>query len=294
MYFWFNVFVYLFKLQKKIEFSSNVTIYLYGFFQKRKQKTNQIITDGNPRVRGVLTRRFTGDSTPYQFPVRPIRLKKEWPVKPPFRPDDFTRSDPTKDTNFYSFPKLVYHIDEPAVSALTQYYRRNIVPNSTILDICSSWVSHYPLEFPTTMKGIYGTGISAVELQLNDQLTGGYVARDLNENPTLPYDDNFFDYVTLVVSVDYLIEPMKVLKEASRVLKPGGTIILSQSNRYFPTKAIKMWLDMNDRQHLELINGYIQYAGGYEVPCTAYDITATVPNNEYRDPMFIVTTTKKK
>jgi hypothetical protein len=52
-----------------------------------------------------------------------------------------------------------------------------------------------------------------------------------------------------------------------------------------------MWLQMNDRQHLELINGYFQYAGGFE-PRKAFDITATLPDGGYRDPMFIVEAVK--
>ena len=74
------------------------------------------------------------------------------------------------------------------------------------------------------------------------------------------------------------------------MLKPGGKAIISQSNRYFPSKAISMWLNMNDRQHLELINGYAKYAGFG--PGKAFDITATVPGQSYRDPMFIVEITK--
>ena len=100
-----------------------------------------LFTDGNPRTRGVLVRRFTGDSTPYEFPVRPVRLVKEWPDTPPFKEEDFFRSDGNDDGIFYTVPKLVYHIDEPAVASLTQYYRNNIAKGSNILDICSSWVS---------------------------------------------------------------------------------------------------------------------------------------------------------
>lgn len=51
-----------------------------------------------------------------------------------------------------------------------------------------------------------------------------------------------------------------------------------------------MWLDMNDRQHLELINGYAKYAGFGAAK--AYDITASVPGESYNDPMFIVEITK--
>ena len=172
-------------------------------------------SNGNPRTRGMLVRKFTGDSTPYTFPTpRPIRLVKEWPEEVFFEKKDFFRADEGDDENFYTLPRLVYHIDEPAVAALTQYYRSNIPAGSNILDICSSWVSHYPLEFKDTMKRISATGMNSLELIANDQLTD-YEARNLNVNPTLPYDDNTFDAVTCVVSIDYLIHPIEVLKEVS-------------------------------------------------------------------------------
>lgn len=134
--------------------------------------------------------------------------------------------------------------------------------------------------------------MNSLELAYNDQLTGGFEQKDLNVDPTLPYDDNSFDVVTCVVSIDYLVDPIKVLKEVNRVLRKNGKVIISQSNRCFPSKAISMWLKMNDRQHLELINGYLQYAGGYKEPRKAFDITATLPDNGYRDPMFIVEAVK--
>jgi len=248
---------------------------------------------GNPRNRGVFVRRITGDSTPFEFPVSPVKLVQTWPEEWPFKPEDFSRSDPSNDKGFYTIPKLVYHVDEPAVASLTQYYRKTIPAKSDILDICSSWVSHYPLEFPDTMGKICATGINGLELKFNDQLTGGFEARDLNEIPKLSYADESFDVVTCVVSIDYLIKPVEVLKEVHRVLRPGGKVILSQSNRCFPTKAVAMWLQMNDRQHLELINGYLQYAGGFE-PRKAFDITAKLPDNGYRDPMFIIEAVKEK
>jgi SAM-dependent methyltransferase len=146
---------------------------------------------------------------------------------------------------------------------------------------------HYPMEFKKTMRSITATGMSGLELQFNDQLTAGYKVQDLNEDPKLPFPDQSFDVVTCVVSIDYFIEPIKVLKEVQRVLRPGGKVIISQSNRCFPSKAIAMWLQMNDRQRLELINGFLQYAGGFG-PRQAFDITADVPGVPYHDPMYIV------
>jgi SAM-dependent methyltransferase len=200
-----------------------------------------------PRSKGMLVRRITGDSTPYLFPVIPIRLVKEWPMSiAPFHDEDFFRSDSNDDGWFYKVPRLTYHIDEPSVASLTQYYRSkyaNIKSKSDILDICSSWVSHYPLEFPLKMNKIYATGMSKLELQLNDQLSKddeSYKATDLNVDPTLPYRDESFDVVTCCVSIEYLIEPIKVLKECHRILRPGGKVIISQSNRCFPSKTIAM------------------------------------------------------
>jgi hypothetical protein len=97
--------------------------------------------DGNPRTRGVLVRRITGDATPYSFPVDPVRLVREWPVEAPFTPEDFFRADQGDDDIFYRLPRFVYHIDEPAVASLTQYYRNTIPQGADVLDICSSWVS---------------------------------------------------------------------------------------------------------------------------------------------------------
>lgn len=241
-------------------------------------------TSGNPRQTGLFLKRYTGDSTPFSFPQNPVRLVREWPAEEPFSKEDFSRTDEADDGSFYGVPRFVYHIDEGAVASLTQYYRRTIRPKSDILDICSSWVSHFPLEFPATMGRIAGTGMNALELRANSQLSE-FVARNLNREPVLPYADNSFDVVTCVVSIDYLIHPIVVLKEVRRVLRPGGRVIISQSNRCFPTKAIKMWLEMNDRQHLELINGYLQYAGGFK-PRQAFDISARGPGSG--DPMFIV------
>lgn len=215
----------------------------------------------------------------------------------PFSSSDLSRIDPMPDRAFYSVPRIVYHIDEPAVAALTQFYRKTIPPRSDVLDICCSWVSHYPTEFPEVMTSICGTGMNAFELRLNDQLTGGYKVVDLNESPDrpiLPYPDGSFDVVTCALSIDYLVRPVEVLREVRRVLRPGGIVIVSQSNRCFPTKAVRMWLDSNDRQRIELINGYFAYTGGYVEPRQAYDITAEVPDGYgYRDPMFAVLAVKE-
>jgi len=68
--------------------------------------------------------------------------------------------------------------------------------------------------------------MNPLELQYNDQLTGGYVSKNLNDDPKLPYDDASFDLVTCVVSIDYMVSHIEILKEANRVLRPGRKVIV--------------------------------------------------------------------
>jgi hypothetical protein len=112
-----------------------------------------------------------------------------------------------------------------------------------VLDICSSWVSHYPEGF--TAGRVTGLGMVAEELKANKQLTD-WVTHDLNKDPIMPFPDATFDVVTNCVSVDYLNRPLEVFKEIHRVLKPGGRAIMSFSNRCFPTKAIALWTATGD------------------------------------------------
>ena len=52
---------------------------------------------------------------------------------------------------------------------------------------------------------------------------------NLNQEPQLPFDDEFFSVVTLLAVVEHLNpDSMAVLfRESRRVLKPGGTVILT-------------------------------------------------------------------
>lgn len=275
-------------------FSLSVSISLAAFSSKR---TSDDLNNPPPRRRGFLWQRITGDGSPYTFPVQDIPFQFNWSKidspgnenGTPFTSYDFSRLDPYNDFLFYALPRPVYHIDEPAVCALTQFYRREIPINSDILDLCSSWVSHFPLEFSETMNSITGLGMNWVELALNDQLDS-FQVQDLNagSTPVLPYSDNSFDVVTCACSFDYLTRPIEILRECRRVLRPGGKIIISFSNRCFGLKAVRVWRTNKSPKHPELLNGYCRFAGGFR-ETKAYNITPKLPRDRYQDPMYVFT-----
>ena len=242
----------------------------------------------------VLVKRFVPDAdVGMSFPVADLseRLYASngpWPMEFPFVQEAFKRQDEKDDYDFYLMPRFCYHIDEGAVRSITNYYRQNIPEGSSVLDICSSWVSHYPSDFPQKMQKISATGMNALELEQNVQLSD-FQPKNLNTDPTLPYDDESFDVVTCVVSVDYLIRPLEVFKEVNRVLKPGGKFIVSQSNRCFPSKAIAMWLNQDDMEHCLVVAAYFHYSKGWT---KAKMLDASPQGPRTNDPLFIVEATK--
>lgn len=212
----------------------------------------------------------------------------QWPDKFPFRDEMFQRYDESEDSLFYDYPRFVTHIDDAAIKSLTQFYADAFPasPDAALLDICSSWISHYPPGLKA--KRVAGLGMNEEELKRNPVLTE-YTVKDLNADPVLPYEDASFDVVTNAVSVDYLAKPLEMFREMHRVLKPGGLAIMSFSNRCFPTKAIAVWTSTEDLDHCWIVGSYFHYAvpGGFAPP-EAKDITAPASRGGRGDPMYVV------
>ena len=174
--------------------------------------------------------------------------------------DLFRRADESPDAEFYRVPRLVTHIDDAAISAVTQLYRELLPPGGRVLDLMSSWVSHLPPEID--YAAVAGLGMNDAELSKNPRLTNR-VVHDLNADPILPFDDESFDAAVCCVSIDYLTRPAEVVREVGRVLTAGGPFVVTFSNRCFPTKAVAAWHKLDDAGHLELVESYFAAAGNF-------------------------------
>ncbi|MEJ2099836.1 MAG: methyltransferase domain-containing protein, partial [Desulfobacterales bacterium] len=90
-----------------------------------------------------------------------------------------------------------------------------------------------------------------------------FVVYDLNADTTLPFESNTFDAVVNTASVEYLTDPLAVFREVSRILKPEGHFIITFSNRWFPTKAIRIWQELHEFERMGLVLEYFLRAGGF-------------------------------
>ena len=199
----------------------------------------------------------------------------------PLGPEHTAREDENDDSLFYELPRMVTHIDAPAIAALTRWFRENLPPGGRILDLMSSCVSHLPKN--VEYEEVFGLGMNEAELAANPQLTD-YVVHDLTEEPALPFEDGEFDACLITVSVQYLVHPIAVFREIARVLKPGSVCAVSFSNRMFPTKAIALWRALDDQDHARFVGWYFIQSEGFEEPA----FTDLSPDPGRSDPLFMV------
>jgi len=199
----------------------------------------------------------------------------------PFTPEMFERMDDSDDALFYTFPRKVVHIDDPAIAAAGKFMAETFAPHGVLLDLMSSWRSHLPAGF--VKQRLVGLGLNAEEMADNPDLDES-VVHDLNVNPALPFADDYFDGAVVTVSIQYMIKPLEVFAEVRRVLKPGAPFIVFFSNRMFPTKAVRIWQGLRDGRRAELVRAYFQYTGGYD-EAVSHDLS---PNPGISDPLYAV------
>jgi len=72
----------------------------------------------------------------------------------------------------------------------------------------------------------YGVDISKYCLSTAPKDVKGYLIRSDLESSKLPFHDDSFDFVTLLVTIEYINNTENVLLETSRVVKSGGYLLL--------------------------------------------------------------------
>lgn len=178
----------------------------------------------------------------------------------PLPAEMFRRLDEQDDAHFYALPRKLVHIDAGAIAAVGRCIARTFVPGGVYLDLMSSWRSHLSADF--AKRRMIGLGLNAEEMADNPDLDE-YVVHDLNADPRLPFDAAAFDGVVVSVSIQYMTRPIEVFRDVARVLRAGCPLLVLFSNRMFPTKAVRVWHMLGDREHAGLVRSYFRHAGGY-------------------------------
>jgi len=203
----------------------------------------------------------------------------------------FERIDETHDSQFYQQERLIGHIDREASAQLVNYYGDVLEPGMKVLDFMASWQSHLP---DVDDLQVTGLGLNEKEMRENPRIQE-IVIQDMNIDPGLWMADHYFDAVVCNLSVEYLTNPVPVFKELVRVIRPGGQLIVTFSDRWFPPKAILLWSDLHPFERLGLVLDYCLRTEGLHDLKTHTIQGLLRPEDDkhanqrlYSDPLFIV------
>ena len=200
--------------------------------------------------------------------------------------------DETNDSEFYSIPKFVYHLDLNFRKNLTELYKKEIKNNSTVLDLMSSWDSYLPRDI--RYKKVIGHGLNKEELERNKALNN-YWVQNFNINQKIPLENESIDFCLMVAAWQYLQYPEKIAEEIARILKQNGKFIIAFSNRAFWHKAPNIWTYSNENERIEYVRKIIT-ANGF---CEPRIIKKFTQENSFLpflncDPFYCVIADKKQ
>ena len=219
-------------------------------------------------------------------------------MSPIFIKGAFSRRDEGDDATFYSRDRFVNHLDSFALDTVKKVIGQLVVEKKpVILDLMAGWDSHIP-EKLRPFK-VVGLGLNENELSRNTSLSE-IVIHDLNKDPFLPFPDQTFDVVINTVSVDYMTQPLQVFREIGRILRPGGLFLVIFSNRMFPEKAVKVWIESSEEERVLLVEDFFQASGSFEKPSVFLSKCKPRPKDDKyyhkgipSDPIYAVYADKK-
>jgi FKBP-type peptidyl-prolyl cis-trans isomerase 2 len=179
-------------------------------------------------------------------------MQMRWRQQPTdyFSDRPFERSDSRPDKVFYERPRMTRHLDNMASDVVRSVYARFLTSGMRVLDLMSSCHSNVPGGLD--LERFEGLGMNAAEMRANPHLSG-FTVHDLNRDSILPYGSQVFDAVLCSVSVEYLTDPVAVFREVGRVLRPGGFLGVTFSNRWFPPKVTRIWTELHEFERIGLV-----------------------------------------
>jgi 2-polyprenyl-6-hydroxyphenyl methylase/3-demethylubiquinone-9 3-methyltransferase len=173
---------------------------------------------------------------------------------------------------------------------IIELLRKKLNPGCKLLDLgCGAGF----LTNVLAQEGYQVTGVdisaSSLNVARNEDATQGvdYLQGDVHE---LPFADESFDAVSALDLLEHVGEPKQVIKEAARVLKPGGLFFFHTFNRNFLSwltviKGVE-WFVSNAPKHMHVYSLFITPAELREM-CASHgliveEITGVRPDYKHK------------
>jgi SAM-dependent methyltransferase len=174
----------------------------------------------------------------------------------------FQRNDTENDSVFFKTPALSPYWDRIALDQVTRLYSLLVPNHAEVLDLMGG--VHSPLqESGLKIAGFTSAALNQQEMDRNP-ICSEAIVLDVNNIERLPFKNEQFDIVLIHAAIEYVIHPEMIFSEISRILKPGGRIIISFSNRYVPEKVIYLWSGAHEFERPGIVLSYLRSTGKFK------------------------------
>lgn len=123
-----------------------------------------------------------------------------------------------------------------------------ISPESTIADIGCGREASFLRSLSSCVKKAYG-----VDLEISETIIDGNMQIMYGDAEAIPLRDHSVDVIILVNLVEHLRNPKRVFLECKRILKPGGSLVLTTPCKFHPPILFGRAIPHRIRQWANLI-----------------------------------------
>jgi SAM-dependent methyltransferase len=174
----------------------------------------------------------------------------------------FARIDESDDIDYFSEPDLDPFWDNSALSIVSSLYDDLLSDDMTVLDLMAG--AHSPLvnsQVKTTR--VVCSGLNPLELDANPICTQKYQINVNHSNALDIFNDCEFDAVLIHAAIEYATQPDHLMLQIARILKPGGRIIISFSNRSVTAKVVQIWTELHEFERPALVLSYLHKSNSF-------------------------------
>jgi len=173
-----------------------------------------------------------------------------------YHPQAFKRINEDDDALHFDNPDLSPFWDDTALAQVTRFYQQLLQPRMRILDLMAG--PHSPLQESSLQHlQVSCAGLHEREL-LHNPLCNDYKTVNVNTVEKLPYPTEQFDAVLIHAAIEYVTRPDILIAEVARILKVGGRIMISFSNRSVDEKVIQLWQELEEFERPRLVLDYLR------------------------------------
>jgi len=167
----------------------------------------------------------------------------------------------TDDERSNTARKFDKKIDDSTTTEIAKLHTQLLLKHSKVLDLVSDSETYLEANYETGL--LTGLGYNENKLAANP-LLDTYHVQNLNEDTGLPFETDSFDDAICSLSIETLIDPLAIMRELSRVIKPGGKFIVTFTNRYDTEKTIRLWPQLHLFERMQLVLEYFRQASGFD------------------------------